>query len=88
MWEKAVTYLHVIVNTVGSKIWKHLKSSLFEGWISTGQALAMAIAQVPTIQKQTLLSDFQMVIDKMAVICPDIKWLGFQIPTICNPTSY
>ena len=27
----------------------HLKSGLFEGWISNGRALAMAIAIVPTI---------------------------------------
>ena len=33
-------------------------------------------------------SGFQMVCDKMAAICPDFKWSGFQIPfeilTICK----
>ena len=40
----------------------------------------------------TFLSGFQMVFDKMVVICLDFKWLGFQIPskiqTICNPTFF
>ena len=27
----------------------------------------------------TFLSRFQMVFDKMVAICPDFKWLGFQI---------
>ena len=39
----------------------HLKSGLFEGQISNGQAFAMAKAIVPTIQKPDNLSRFQMV---------------------------
>ena len=63
----------------------HVKSRLFEGHISNGWALAMAIAIVPTIQKPDhsksglFLFRFQMVFDKMAVICPDFKWVGFRI---------
>ena len=35
---------------------------------------------------QTFLSGFQMFFDKMAFICPDFKWLGFQISDpIWNP---
>ena len=33
------------------RIWKHLKSRLFEGRISNGWTLAMATVIVPTIQK-------------------------------------
>ena len=32
-----------------------------------------------TIQKQTFLSQFQMVSAKIAIICTDFKWLGFRI---------
>ena len=45
---------------------------------SKSQALAMAIATVPTIQKWDL-SKSGMVLDKIAAICQDFKWLGFQI---------
>ena len=60
-----------------------MKSELFEGRISNGRALTMAIATVPTIQKPAhsksglLLSGFQLVFHKMAAISLDLKWLGF-----------
>ena len=60
------------------KVWFQMVHFL-KGW-----ALTTAIAIVPTIQKpdqfkiRTFLSEFQMVFDKMA-ICPDFKWLDFQI---------
>ena len=51
--------------------------------------------KVSGIKIQTSLSGFQMVFDKMAAICPDFRWLGFQpfqipfkIQTICNSTSF
>ena len=62
-----------------------MKSGLFEGRISNGLALAMAIVIVPTIQKPDhsksgkFLTRFLMVFDKMAAISPDFKLLGFQI---------
>ena len=78
-------------------IWKHMKSRLLEGWISTGlvsngHAVAMALPKVPTIQKtwpfkiRTFFSGFQMIFDKIASICPDFKWFGFWISEpIQNP---
>ena len=39
----------------------------------------MAIAIVPANQNPDILSGFQMVFDKMAAICLDFKWSGFQI---------
>ena len=82
------------------EIWKHLKSQLFDGWISNSLVLAMAIDIAPTIRKPDHL--------KSKHFCPDFKcfltkwgpfvWISngwaprFQIPfeiqTICNPTSY
>ena len=44
----------------------HLKSGLCEGWISNGQALAMAIALVPTIPKPDH--------SKSGHFYPDFKW--------------
>ena len=58
----------------------HLKSGLFEGQISNGRVLALAIVIVPTMQKtdcwksRQFLSRFLMVSDKMADFCPDFKW--------------
>ena len=56
----------------------------------------MAVAIVLTIQKRMIQKPdrtksgsffrFQMVFDKMGVICPDFKWFGFRIlDTIRNP---
>ena len=43
-----------------------MKSGLFEGWISNGLALAMAIAIVPTIRKPDH--------SKSGCFCLDFKW--------------
>ena len=51
---------------------------------SKGRDLSLAIAMVPIAQKtgpfeiRTFLSGFQMLFDKMAAICPDIKWLNLR----------
>ena len=64
----------------------HLKSGLFEGWISNVQALAMAIALTIRKTDRTFLSRFQKGFEKMAAICMDFKWLGFWITgPIKNP---
>ena len=44
---------------------------------SNGLDLAMAI--VPNIHNSDTFPGFQMVCDKMAAICRDIKWLRFRI---------
>ena len=49
-----------------SKSGKYLKSGIFEGSISNGRALAMAIALVPTIWKQAH--------SKFRHFCRDFKW--------------
>ena len=73
----------------------HIQLPNFRGRISNGRALTMAISIVPTIQKtepfkiRKFLSGFQMVYEKMAVICMDFKWLGFQISDpIGNPEHF
>ena len=56
---------------------------------SNGQALAMAMAIVLTIQNPDILSGFQIVFDNMAAICLDFKWLGFRISdAIRNPDHW
>ena len=61
--------------------------TLFEGRISNSQALAMAIAIVPTVQKpdhsksESLSPDFKW-FDKMVAKSPDFKWLSFPIPDL------
>ena len=52
--------------------------------VSSLEATKKKKALVPTIQKLEQsksghLSGFQMVIDKVAAICPDFKWMGFRI---------
>ena len=57
----------------------HLKSRFFDVQnigFSNGRALGMATAIVPTI----------WTLGQNGGICPDFKWLGFQISdSICNP---
>ena len=48
-------------------------------WFLDGRALAIAIATVPTIQKPDIFVQISNGFDKMATICLDLKWLGFQI---------
>ena len=76
------------------EIRKHLKSGLFEGWISNGWALPMAIAKVPEIWKWTIQN-----LDVLIPI-PNGFWQngghgwasGFQIPfkiqTILQPNLF
>ena len=67
------------------KIWKRFKKRSFEGQISNGRALAIALAIVPNISKQDHLKsgifcpDYKWFFDKMWAICPDFKKLGFRI---------
>ena len=72
------------------KIWKHLKSRLFEGeisnglvfkwfWLSNGRALARPIVIVPTIRKLDH--------SKSGHFCPDFKWfLTKWGPVVCYQT--
>ena len=64
------------------EIRKHLKSGLFEGRISNGPVFkwsGFSYGYGPNHLKtgpfeiQTFLFGFQMVVDKMAAICPDFK---------------
>ena len=65
-------------------------------WFSNGRALVMGTVIVPTIQNWTIQnwtiqngSRFQMILDKMAPICPDFKWLCFRISDpIWNPDHF
>ena len=57
----------------------HLKSRLFEGPSSNGRALAMAIVLHPTIENLDLFVRISNSFDKMAAICPELKWLGIRI---------
>ena len=60
------------------EIWKHLKSQLFDGWISNSLVLAMAIDIAPTIRKPDHL--------KSRHFCSNFKWLGFWISDLIrNP---
>ena len=61
------------------EIRKHLKSWLFEGRISNGPVFIRSGFSYQPLEIRTFLSGFQIVFDKMAGICPDFKWLGFQI---------
>ena len=75
-----------------------LKSGLFEGCISNGWVLAMAIA--PTIRKPDHLKsrhfckDFKWFLTKWPLFVRILKgWVSgfqilFKIQTICNPTSF
>ena len=79
------------------EIWEHLKSGIFEGWISNGPffkwlGFSYGYSYSPNhlktgpFQIRTFLSGFQMVFDLMAGICPDFNWLGFWISeSIRNP---
>ena len=62
---------------------------------SKGQVLDMAIAiENETNQILTFLSGFQMVLNKMASICPEFKWLAsefhapFKIWIVQDKTSF
>ena len=68
----------------------HLKSGLFEGWISIGPVfkwLGFSYGYIYSpnhlktrpFKMRMFLSWFQMTFDKMAAICSDFKWLGFRI---------
>ena len=78
------------LNTVG--IWnltfqnqETFEIQIFEGRISNGWALAMAIALVPTIWNRDIFVRILRVFSKMAAICQDLKWFSFQISdTIWN----
>ena len=70
------------------KIWKHLKSRLFEDQISNGQVFKWLgfhygyrpnRSKTGTFEIRMFLSRFQMVFDKMVPTCPDFKWLGIGI---------
>ena len=72
----------------GSEIRKHFKSGLFEGWISIGPVFKWSSfsygystnhSKTGPFKIQMFLSGFQMYFDKIATICPDFKWFGFQI---------
>ena len=72
----------------GSEIQKHLKSGLYEDLISNypvfkGSGFSYSYdcshSNTRLFKIQNFLPGFQMVFNKMATICPDFKWLGFQI---------
>ena len=91
-----------------SEIWpfeirKHLKSWLFEGWISNGPVfkwMGFSYGYSPNHSKtgpfkiRTILSGFKMFLRKWHLfVWISNGWVsGFQIPfkiwTICNPTSF
>ena len=58
------------------KIWKHLKSGLFEDRISNGLIFKGLIAMVSAIRKPDH-SKSGCFFDKMLAICLEFKWLGF-----------
>ena len=82
------------------EIREHLKSALFEGLISNGlvfkwSGFSYCYSYSPNHLKTgpfailAFLSVFQMVFDKMAAICLDFRWLGFQISDpIRNPDHF
>ena len=87
-----------------SKIQKHFESWCSEDWISKGpvfKGLGYGFSycsgskhlKTGPFEIERFLLRFQMVFDKMAVICPHFKWLGFRISdpfeirTIFRPTS-
>ena len=81
--------LLVTVGIWNSTIWNpdFLTNGFQMVLLSNGQVVAMAMAmKTGPVKIEMFLSEFQMVFDKMAPICPDFKWLGIRISDpIRNP---